>query len=201
MFSTLWSVLFDAPQTFRRMIRDAGLGGPIIYLLILGTIFGWIGMMWEAVFSAALGDMGGAFGMGSPEMQQYMQAYDTPLFRVAQAMFLPAFLLIFYFIFAAVIHLMMMIVGGANQPFETTARVLAYSSGSTAIFQILPVCGGLIGLVWSLVVNIIGLAEAHETTVGRAVAAVLLPVFLCCLCIVFFAVLAGLGVAQLVGGL
>ena len=201
MFSTLWSVLFDAPKAFRRMIRDAGLGGPILYFLILGTIFGWVGMMWEAMFSAALGDMGAAFGMGGSEMQQYMAAYDTPLFRVAQALFLPAFLLIFYFIIAAVLHLMMMIVGGANQPFETTARVLAYASGSTAIFQILPVCGGLIGLVWSLVVNIIGLAEAHETTMGRAVAAVLLPVFLCCLCIVLLSVVAGLGIAQLAGGL
>ena len=54
MFSTLWSVLFDAPKAFRRMIRDAGLGGPILYFLILGTIFGWVGMMWEAMFSAAL---------------------------------------------------------------------------------------------------------------------------------------------------
>jgi hypothetical protein len=200
MFSTLWAVLFDAPQTFRRMIRDAGLGSPIIYLLILGTFFGWIGMMWEALFSAALGDMGGALGMGGAEMQQYMAAYDTPLFRFAQALFLPAMLLIFYFITAAVIHLMMMIVGGANQPFEATARVLAYTSGSTAIFQILPFCGGFIGLIWSLVVYIIGLAEAHETTMGRAAAAVLLPVLLCCLCIVFFAVLAGLGIASLIEG-
>jgi hypothetical protein len=201
LFSTLWSVLFDAPQTFRRMIRDAGLGGPILFFLILATLCGWIGMMWEALFSAAMPDMGGAFGGGSPEMQQYMEAFQTPLFRLAQGLFLPAILLIYYFVLSAIIHLFMMVVGGANQPFETTARVLAYACGATAIFQILPICGGIIGFIWSLVVAIIGLAEAHETSMGRSAAAVLLPVFLCCLCIVLAAVLGGLGIAQLAGGL
>jgi hypothetical protein len=74
----------------------------------------------------------------------------------------------------------LMIVGGANQPFETTFRVLAFSQGSTGPLQMVPVCGGLISGVWALVCTCIGLARAHETDTGRAVVAVFLPVVVCC---------------------
>jgi hypothetical protein len=177
------------------MVRDAGLGWPILYLLILGTVCGWVSMMWQALFSAAVGDMS-QFGMG-PELQQYLPATDSAALRLAQALLLPAIVLILYFIAAGILHLMMMIVGGANQPFETTGRVWAYAWGSASIFQLLPICGGLIALVWGIVVAIIGLAEAHETSAGKSAAAVLLPIVLCCLCIVLAVAILGVGIAQL----
>ena len=73
-----------------------------------------------------------------------------------------------------------MIVGGANQPFETTFRVLAFTQGSTGVLQLIPICGGVIAAVWGIVVNCIGLARAHETDTGRAVLAIFLPVIVCC---------------------
>ena len=73
-----------------------------------------------------------------------------------------------------------MIVGGANQSFETTFRVFAFSQGSAGPLQMIPICGGLIAGVWALVCNCIGLARAHETDTGRAVLAVFLPLIVCC---------------------
>jgi hypothetical protein len=62
------------------------------------------------------------------------------------------------------------------------------------VFQVVPFCGGLIGMVWSIVVQIIGLKEMHETGGGTATAAVLLPMVLCCcLCVGFFMLLFMLG--------
>jgi hypothetical protein len=52
------------------------------------------------------------------------------------------------FIGSAIVHLCLMIVGGANQSFETTFRVLAFSQGSTGPLQMIPICGGLISGVW-----------------------------------------------------
>src|SRR5205814_9266709 len=88
---------------------------------------------------------------------------------------IPLFVVICLFIGSAVVHLCLMIVGGANQSFETTFRVLAFSQGSTGPLQIIPICGGLIAGVWALVCNCIGLAGAHETDSGRAVLGVFLP--------------------------
>ena len=73
-----------------------------------------------------------------------------------------------------------MIFGGANQPFETTFRVFAFTQGSAGPLQIIPLCGGLISGVWAIVCYCIGLARAHETDTGRAVLAVFLPLIVCC---------------------
>ena len=99
---------------------------------------------------------------------------------VAMIILLPLFIVIFLFIWSALAHLCLMIVGGANQPFETTFRVLAFTQGSTGPLQIIPLCGGVISGVWAIVCYCIGLARAHETDTGRAVLAVFLPLIVCC---------------------
>ena len=53
-----------------------------------------------------------------------------------------------------------MIVGGAKQSFETTFRVLCYAGGSANALQPVPVCGGALAAVASLILNCIGLARA-----------------------------------------
>jgi hypothetical protein len=98
----------------------------------------------------------------------------------ATIILLPLFIVIGLFIGSGIVHLCLMIVGGANQPFETTFRVVAFSQGSAGPLQIVPLCGGLISGVWALVCNCIGLARAHETDTGRAVLAVFLPLIVCC---------------------
>src|SRR4029079_16985655 len=92
----------------------------------------------------------------------------------------PLAIVICLFIVAGIVHLFLMIVGGANQPFETTFRVLAFTQGSTGVLQLIPVCGGVIAAVWGIVVNCIGLARAHETDTGRAVLAVVVALVICC---------------------
>src|SRR5207249_2028299 len=99
---------------------------------------------------------------------------------VAFIILFPLAVVVGLFIGAAIIHLCLMIVGGAKQSFETTFRVLAFSQGSTGPLQMIPFCGGLIAAVWAVVLNCIGLARAHETETGRAVLAVFLPLIVCC---------------------
>ncbi len=199
MLATVRDVLFDAPATFGRMVREGGLAGPILFLLILGTVCGWIGMAWDVVLSGATSGMGD-FGQVPPEFRQYMEMAESPAVRVAQALILPAILLVIYFVMSGVLHLMLLLVGGAHQSFETTARVAAYTMGATAVFDLIPICGPFIGALWAVVVLIIGLTHAHETGAGRAVAAVLLPLALCCLCCVGVAVALGIGLAGMAGG-
>src|SRR5246127_3256612 len=99
---------------------------------------------------------------------------------VVMIILLPLFIVIGLFIGSGIVHLCLMIVGGANHSFETTFRVLAFSQGSAGPLQIIPLCGGVISGVWALVCNCIGLARAHETDTGRAVLAVFLPLIVCC---------------------
>jgi hypothetical protein len=110
------------------------------------------------------------------------------------SMVLWVFILIGMFVSGAITHVCLMLLGGANQPYETTLRVMSYSSGSASVLQLIPLCGGMISGIYTIVLNCIGLARAHQTDTWRAVLAVLLPAFICC-GLVFFVVFAIIGSA------
>src|ERR1700730_1063722 len=97
------------------------------------------------------------------------------------------------FVGSGILHLCLMLVGGANRPFETTFRVVCFGSGAANLFSMIPMCGWLIAVVYDIVLKCIGVSRAHETTTGKAVLAVFLPVVVCCGLIVLVVVLGGFG--------
>jgi hypothetical protein len=169
---TLVMVLTKPSEAFTAMKREGGLGEPLIYAIIGG----WVGGVISFLFSLGLQSVG--FFAGRHDAFAAMAGMGIG--SAAIVILLPVLIVICLFIGSAVVHLCLMIVGGANQSFETTFRVLAFSQGSTGPLQIIPICGGLIAGVWALVCNCIGLARAHETDTGRAVLAVFLPLIVCC---------------------
>jgi hypothetical protein len=99
---------------------------------------------------------------------------------------------------AAIYHLCLLMVGGARQGFETTFRVVSFAQGGTApigmLLGLIPYIGGLIHLVWIIVILINGLAKAHEIPTGKAALAVLLPfglMMLLCMGFIFLSILGG----------
>jgi hypothetical protein len=112
----------------------------------------------------------------------------------ASIVFTPLVILLWLFIWSGVLHVCIMLVGGTTKPFETTFRVVCFSSGSTQLLAMIPVCGWMLSMVWNIVVQCIGVSRAHEIDTGKAVIAVLLPAIVCCgglfLCAMFF---GGLG--------
>jgi hypothetical protein len=86
------------------------------------------------------------------------------------------------FIGAAILHLCCMLVGAlqnSRSGFEGSLRAVSYSEVSS-LASIIPVVGGLIALVWWIVLAVQGVERLHRTTSGKAVAAVLIPVVVCC---------------------
>jgi hypothetical protein len=169
---TLFMVITKPSEAFTTMKREGGLGEPLIYAIIGG----WVGGIISFLFSLGLQSV----GFFADRHNAFAAMAGMGIGSAAIIILLPVFIVICLFIGSAVVHLCLMIVGGANQSFETTFRVLAFSQGSTGSLQIIPICGGLVGGVWALVCNCIGLARAHETDTGRAVLAVFLPLIVCC---------------------
>lgn len=169
---TLVMVLTRPGEAFTVMKREGGLGEPLIYALIGGCLGGIVSLL----FSLGLQSV----GFFSDRHDTFAAMAGMGAGSAAFIILVPLFVIIALFIGSAIIHLCLMIVGGANQSFETTFRVLAFSQGSTGPLQMIPVCGGMIAGVWALVCNCIGLARAHETDTGRAVLAVFLPLIVCC---------------------
>ena len=185
---TLQMVLTRPGEAFTAMQREGGLGEPLLYALIGGS-FGYLFYMLFIFFMPSLAFMGGGnrhnalagmFGMGAG--------------LILAIIFVPVGITILIFIASAILHVCLMIVGGAKQAFETTFRVVCFSIGSTYPLMIVPLCGGAVAAIWNLVLHCIGLARAHETDTGRAVLAVFLPMIVCCgLWIVCIMIFGGIG--------
>jgi hypothetical protein len=169
---TLQMVLTRPDFAFRSMKVEGGLAGPIIYALIGGCAGGFVSFLFSLGFQS--------IGLSMGRRNTFAMLTGMGVGSVAFIILLPVLIVLGLFIGGAIVHLCLMIVGGANKTFETTLRVLAFTQGSTGPLQMVPICGGIIAGVWALVVNCIGLARAHETDTGRAVLAIFLPLIVCC---------------------
>jgi hypothetical protein len=170
-FETLKLVLLNPGVAFTSMKPEGGLVDPLIYAVIGGSV-GWVFYFIFSFFIGSLGALGDHNALGG--------LLGFGFGGIFALIFFPIFLTIGLFIWAGILHLCLMLVGGAKRSYETTLRVLCYSVGSTYPLMIVPVCGGAIASVWCLVAECVGLAKAHETTTGKAVLAVFLPVLVCC---------------------
>jgi hypothetical protein len=185
-FETLVMVLTKPMEAFTLMRREGGFGDPLIYGLI-GGCFGYVVYMLFLLAMPSLAMLGNRHNV----IGEFVGMGFGLVFCIV---LVPLVLTVGIFIGSAILHMCLMIVGGAKQSFETTFRVICFAIGSTYPLVIVPVCGGLIAGVWGLVLQCIGLARAHETDTGRAVLAVFLPLIVCC----GFGIMAALMIPALV---
>ncbi len=187
--ATLRESLFAPGGFFRRMRVAGGLADPLLYAMITGVVGFMLFYVWQILFQDLFHgympqDMRGAGGVG---------ALGSGFGIAVLAVFIPFLVIMSLFLWAGMLHLLLMMVRGANNGFEATFRAVAYSYGAYLLMAI-PFCGGLIATVWNLIIVIIGLKEAHGTSGGKASFAVLFPLLLCCVAAALFALLV-LGVA------
>ena len=180
LIATIGMVITRPAEAFTVMKREGGLTDALLYTIILGVA----GMLFSFGFAFVLptfgmgaGGLEGLFGMGM---------------SAAFLLFAPILMVLGIFIGGAIIHVCLMLMGGANRSFETTIRVLCYAGGSANVFLLIPLCGSTIATIVALVLDCIGLAHAHRTDTWRPVAAVLLPLVVCCGGFFLIAVLAGM---------
>ena len=189
-------VLTTPSQAFARMSLGGEIGRPLLY----AVIFGWIGVIANQAYSIALRGAMTGWLSSVPGYNPRLMFGMPVAFSVVAMVIAPVLVLIGIFIWAAIVHLFLMIVGGANTGFTSTLRVMCYAT-TVQVFQVVPLCGGMIGAIWALVLEIIGLAVAHRTTQGKAALAVLLPLVLCCACVAIVVIAFGAAIAAAVGHL
>jgi hypothetical protein len=74
-----------------------------------------------------------------------------------------------------VLHALALVLAAEPRGMGATARVFCYAWGPS-VFTIVPVLGWIVGLVWSVVLLVVGVREAHRTTGGRAAVIVVTPI-------------------------
>jgi hypothetical protein len=180
------SLLITRPgEAFTMMRVEGGLMDPLLFGLIGGCAATVVSIFFQVLLESI------------PNYPSHSEAFN--LFGLAPwvmasiyAAVSPVSVLLWLFIGSAILHLCLMLVGGANRSFEATLRVVSYASGAGNLFSMIPVCGWLIAIIYLIVLACIGLTRAHQTTTGKALLAIFLPMFVCCCALVLlFAMLFG----------
>jgi hypothetical protein len=196
-FSTWWQtskLCFMQPSyAYSIMWQAGGFGQPMAFAAV-GLAIGTFGqMIWYVPMMAMLTILGAQNEANGGQIAavagaQIVAQLVGGIFTVALGA------TIGLFIGAAVIHVCLMIVGGANRQYETTLRVLGYAQGSTAWLNVIP-CGALVAFASVLVQEVVGLAKAHETTTTKSLLAIILPMIVClgcaAICVAIFLGAAG----------
>jgi hypothetical protein len=189
-WETSMMILGSPSYAFTKMKQRGGLGQPMMYSLLgLGIPSALVVLMLFAftfVMALMAGDlMGPALAAGM---------VGCGIVAAAVAFYVVMGATVGALINAGLYHLMLMLVGGAKQEFETTFRVVSYVQGSLTWIGLIPLLGmpvgpwlvlilaagvGLVMSVWIVIVFIIGLAKGHDIPVATAAMAVLLPTGIC----------------------
>jgi hypothetical protein len=190
-------VLLSPSAFFRAMPVGGGIGAPLLYAVIVGWIGIVVASFYQAVFRSILGPGTSTFGE-RPELVAMVGFLQSWAGFAAQVVFGGVMVVIGVFVWAGLLHLVLLLLGGARRDFEATVRVVCYSQATSLLF-VLPFCGSPIAFAWSLVLYVIGLAHAHGIGRGKAAAAVLGPLFLCCCCAALLAAMFTWALAGLAG--
>ena len=195
LIETTKEVLMQPAAFFRGMAVTGGIGGPLLYAIIVGLVGLIASAIYSGVFRGVLSDS--IARMGGSDV-----AWVTPFLQggslVATVLLGPVIIAMRVFIGSGLIHLALLAMGGAPRGYEATFRVTAYGH-APSIFSIVPVCGGLVEAVYTLVLLIIGVSEAHSISRGKAAVAVLVPGLVICCCCLGVILLFAFGLAGMIG--
>jgi hypothetical protein len=167
-------------EAWARARESGGYGPPLLFAVIVGWIAAaaqtlWMGLFWRGGLPflppALASRFPGGMGLGGA-------------FIAIKLILAPIGVVVALFIGSAILHVCYLMVGAlktSSSGFEGTFRVSAYSSVAS-LAQIVPLVGGLVSIVLWIILATIGGARMHRTTQGKALAAVLIPIVLLCVC-------------------
>lgn len=196
LIETTKEVLTQPAAFFRGMSVTGGIGGPLLYAVIVGLVGLIASAIYSSVFRGVLSDSIARMGGGTDlaRLAPFLQGGSL----VATVLLGPVIIAMRVFIGSGLIHLALLAMGAAQRGYEATFRVTAYSH-APSIFSIIPVCGGLVEAVYTLVLLIIGVSESHAISRGKAAVAVLVPGLVLCCCCLGVILLFAFGLAGMIG--
>jgi hypothetical protein len=183
------ALAFSNPVRLFSNLPADDIGAPVLYQVIIGTLAVWLGLFWQVL-------IGGAFGLAG-EFPPEAFVLNAGV-RFVFAVFAPVFVVVGLFISSGIFHLMLLLFGDGARGFGVTIRAVAYG-GTPALLGVVPFCGGIIGGVWGMVLQILGASYGHPTEGWRATLAFLMPAIFCCGMFFFMALLFGMTTAALRG--
>ncbi|NNF07101.1 MAG: hypothetical protein HKN21_10100 [Candidatus Eisenbacteria bacterium] len=190
LIDTIKLFVTNPGEAFRQVPVNSELIKPILYAVIIGVVGSFAEWIYQTLFGGITNSLIPSPDTGS-DMEGFAFAQGLGFLGVVLAIFIIPIAL---FIGSGIQHLVLMVVGGNNKGYMATFRAACYSSGTSSLASLVPICGSFVGLFWGIFLAIVGLAELQNISKGKAALAVLLPVLLICIC-------AGIGFALFAGSM
>lgn len=185
-YNTLKTSLIDPISFFKAVAKGEGFLRPWIYALIISFIVFLAAAAYQAGFQVL--ELGFEYSLPTILISGPLAIL---LIGIMGIMAVPLLTTLGLLIESGLFHLGLIILGSAKKEFTATFRTVCYCMGPN-VFQIIPLLGGMVSGIWSIVLCIIGLKVVHETSYGRSAIVVFLPLILCCGVIILFgAAIAG----------
>jgi hypothetical protein len=165
MGDTVKGVLFSPIQFFRTAAVEGGIGEPLAFGILMGSLGMIFEIFWQVLMN--LGDL--------PSLSNWPFGQLTwgPVFTAV--MFLsPLLVTLSICIISLVMHFLLVIVRGGKNRFEATLRAVCYAQ-STQLWALIPFVGSLLVGLWMVVVQIIGFREMHGISYAKVIFATLIP--------------------------
>jgi hypothetical protein len=198
LIQTIRLLVTDPSDAFSRLRPDSDLTSPILFGLILSWAGVLLSQMWQLMFGGLMRSM-----FSGMEGLERAFAPSGAVGVIGTLVVWPVIFVVFLFISAGILHLCLMIVGATSDSpsgFEGTLKVVSYSQVA-GIASVVPLFGGFLFAIWALFLEVIGSSLVHRTTVARALMGVLIPILVCCTCIIFAAVFFGAMIAAFIASM
>lgn len=169
-FGTTILAAFREPVRLFSGLTEGAIGAPLLY----GHIITTVGIVAYCLWNLSFSDKLQSIDYYSAEFLDVWLAFLKALLFLS-----PLFALVGLFLSAGIFHLMLLLVGDGQRGFPVTFRAICYGATPLLLF-IVPVCGGIIGPIWAMVLIILGAVHGQRTGGWRAVLAFFLPMFFCC---------------------
>jgi hypothetical protein len=179
---------FANPVKLFSNLPSDDIGPPVLYGVILGTIVAALSIVWQMMF--------GGLAMISEHVPVEEMVIGTGVMSF-MLIASPIFVVVGLFVNAAIFHVMLLIVGDGSRGFGVTLRTYCYGT-TPNLLAVVPICGGIVGALWSIVLVILAAIHGHRTDPWRAIVAYFLPLILCICCLWFFfsSIIGFLGLTQ-----
>ena len=182
IFPTALRFIASPAEAFASMSLTVDLVRPLAFFVTWALIGACISQAWSyLLFDRILGVVRSLTGAQFDKLAPFLHKPGS-VQLIFGLVVTPLVALIVLFVWSALVHLMLTLLGGAHRGFTATLRVMCYAQ-TTQLAVIVPGFGGFIAFVWRLILEVVGLSEAHKTDVWKAALAVILPLLLCCVCI------------------
>lgn len=166
---TWFNVILHPKQFFTNMPITGGLGRPLLF----GLIWGSLAIITAGILNILLQGAGVAPPAVGPEVPPKAVMATTYIILIVLA---PVLVTIGLFVGAGIYHVSVLIFGG-RKGFQATFRVLCYAN-SISIFNLIPILGPIFVTAYSVILFCLGFKRAHGIGTVKAVFVALLPMIL-----------------------